>query len=79
METKYTPGPWFPEYGEDIWIRDEDGNHIATVHTDILDARLIAAAPVLLEALKGLLAGPNWPGAQMTARNAIAKVESLEG
>lgn len=36
-------------------------------------ARLRAYNAELVEALENLLAGPNWPGAQMTARAVIAK------
>jgi hypothetical protein len=32
----------------------------------------------LVKALEGLLAGPNWPGAQMTARNALALASGKE-
>lgn len=39
------------------------------------NARLIAAAPDLLAALENLLAHPEWPGAKLTARDAIAKAK----
>lgn len=33
--------------------------------------RAVNSHAALVKALEGLLAGPNWPGAQMTARKAI--------
>jgi hypothetical protein len=85
----HTPGPWFvgDDYCvstregyaiarvttmDDFPAIDEDqvkqGEAVA-----LANARLIAAAPDLLEALQNLLTGPTWPGAQMTARAAIAR------
>ena len=63
-EMKHTPGPWFvlkPERGLcAIHARMEEGNTIREVtvasKVDMFDARLIAAAPELLEALKALVA-----------------------
>lgn len=54
-----TPGPWIIDVAGDE-IHDTNGNPIATtrchadcgLHTEAANARLIAAAPTLLEALK---------------------------
>ncbi|NVN02178.1 MULTISPECIES: hypothetical protein [Asaia] len=66
MSGKWTPGPWVPDFGEVIRIRDASGATLATVtHTHLsgkrdltevgASARLIAAAPELAEALEALL------------------------
>lgn len=51
-DSKTTPGPW--ETGQAHW--NEDGDVMYTLHgikeAKVADARLIAAAPDLLEALK---------------------------
>lgn len=83
--TQHTPGPWQVEKqrtGMECPVVMIAGLTAATVYNvtrntreNDANARLMAAAPEMLEALKGLLAGPNWPGAQMTARAAIAKAE----
>ena len=63
--SKYTPGPWFfsePIGAEHAEVRDKDGRRIAVTiggypmrtRTEDANARLIAAAPELLEALEEL-------------------------
>lgn len=90
MNTKHTPGPWHtgkPELSNGyVWINPPDGccGEIATAwHIDQgsaeANARLIAAAPDLLETLIGLLDAvqssvcKNSGPAQDAARVAIAK------
>lgn len=55
MTTKYTPGPW--HVTDATW--DDEGNVRYTLtgikSAKIADARLIAAAPELLEALQAML------------------------
>ena len=65
MEAKHTPGPWEAERIDNsncVYIKCERGFFIATCHDGvrgesnaIANARLIAAAPELLEALQSLL------------------------
>lgn len=87
MSTQHTPGPWFWDHeGADAMaLVEEDGTtilHLATLRNSTAarhmeaNAQLIAAAPELLEALQGILAGvagcerdPKWE----LARVAIAK------
>lgn len=53
-ETKHTPGPWVTHDDLDDWqVDDADGTAIASVFRR-KDARLIAAAPELLEAGQAL-------------------------
>ena len=64
MELKHTPGPWVDGQLEDndcCEVMDERGYYIATCHDGVrgernadANARLIAAAPDLLEALQEL-------------------------
>ncbi|MDO4708233.1 MAG: hypothetical protein Q4B94_00150 [Pseudomonadota bacterium] len=55
--SKHTPGPWS---ARDIYVRDKNDTIVALmgdeVEQSLADARLIAAAPELLEALKELVA-----------------------
>jgi len=96
MTTEHTPGPWRViaprgDRGEDAELRiDADPEAapygIATMNysgvDDLANARLIAAAPELLAALRGILAepmlippqAPDLP-AVVAARAAIAKAE----
>lgn len=62
MTTKHTPGPWRYEAGRDgrppYVIRRTEGGFVVvgmTADRQEADARLIAAAPELLEALQKLL------------------------
>lgn len=65
-EAKHTPGPWLILgsiiVGADtkqicaLWPLDDSGTPIQSEATDDANARLIAAAPELLEALQCLLA-----------------------
>jgi len=87
MEVKHTPGPWEIEPSDDgqsHWIVPAASNRCGWVGDrymrvsgpiDIHDARLIAAAPDLLEALEACYAAlhPNSAEGQ-AARAAIAKV-----
>jgi hypothetical protein len=78
MNAQHTPGPWRAAYitrEEVLVVRSADSEVALVANDNDANARLIAAAPELLAALKNLLAGPTWPGAQMTARAAIAKAE----
>ena len=61
--TNHTPGPWHIQPGESsrVYLVNNDQGHAIgeIVHTDTrkpADARLIAAAPELLAALRDLLA-----------------------
>jgi len=92
---KWTPGPWKKQFEfdyEPIYLVSE-GNLIATVAPDNLqeateefgevnlaNARLIAAAPELYEALQGILeigkrdmSNPKYDGYFNTAKEALAK------
>ena len=65
--TKHTPGPWYPHYAKadhclssSVWGQ-EPGNQVAVIGGKSLEAmnanaRLIAAAPAMYEALKELVA-----------------------
>jgi len=57
-ESKHTPGPWFARKtfsgSSEIAAENGDGATIARTREDA-DASLIAAAPDLLEALRGVL------------------------
>ena len=81
MKTKHTPGPW-KEDG--FKITDSKGKLICRVDSeggsdafDMANARLIAAAPELLEGLKALADiaedEDNYPTFTERARKAIAK------
>jgi hypothetical protein len=88
--TKHTPGPWQhgANYGACVYVFDENRSYnIATLGpTPVMggsceaNARLIAAAPELLEALKEMMHYRSWAGdwwqvehAKNMARAAIAK------
>ena len=85
--TKHTPGPWTAEPPSEreyrrcwsIWPTDASGHvaHITQSSRDESNARLIAAAPELLDALRLVLAHDGaLTGADWTAiRAAIAKAE----
>lgn len=90
----HTPGPWLiePKAARGLWLHDSNGEFIAlaTKRDDAAEedanARLIAAAPDLLAALKQLTAGMNDrfnsnPAVQarevFEARQAIAKATSV--
>lgn len=97
MTSKHTPGPWTARYapGYDRWIVDaQDSRGLIPVANiirqdddeDWANARLIEAAPDMLEALRELVAEadehPGWEGHQFKntagfnmAREAIAKAE----
>lgn len=70
--SKHTPGPWETFKGQDGWgIVGLCGGYYGELSE--ANARLIAAAPELLEALHGLLLFPNNPRENNKARAAIAK------
>ena len=93
MRTTYTPGPWKVEVrndGSNHWIMPVAGGGRGWVGErymavsgaiDIHDARLIAAAPDLLEALQAIMpdaignhiGGPDTQARIDAARSAIAK------
>lgn len=61
---KHTPGPWFFEVDaveEGIVIRDAHRNKLAyLLNNGNANAKLIAAAPDMAEALKGMLSAFAW-------------------
>jgi len=77
--TKRTPGPWkVSNDGAPSWwgvYSPSTNDDIVTGLTNEADARLIAAAPKLLEALKELLARRG----MRVRRNAIAAIAAAEG
>jgi len=86
--SKHTPGPWKADYNKPYdqwWVSQFDGNPVATTKQET-NARLIAAAPDLLAALKNLLdaseriviargKAANHDDARRAASAAIAKAE----
>ena len=82
--SKHTPGPWqaYHDHGwlvveskcENLYVRIEKGS---SARKHMPDARLIAAAPELLEALRKLLFADDqeWDAAVVAARAAIARAE----
>jgi hypothetical protein len=67
METKHTPGPWhLDDEAQPDYVFSRDMKMIATLRGEgdelplIANARLIAAAPDLLEALEHMVAVSNW-------------------
>lgn len=80
----HTPGPWFIVQGPSVFVTRLDGAHIAKIgaaENMRASARLIAAAPDLLAALRSLLAAgtdrssAEWIAAEEQARTAISRVE----
>ena len=86
---KHTPGPWHVGMKPGPIVYGEDGAQVAPLHVPMVpkeenraNARLIAAAPELLEALENLLEhvenrdalGAYWAD-PMAARAAIAKAK----
>lgn len=77
----HTPGPWVVR--KDSSIETKDGLTVAGFIDDVKDAALIAAAPELLEALKGVVAALSQPktfpadieAAKAFAIRAITKAE----
>lgn len=93
-EMKHTPGPWTPEFGEAYRVRaQQDGGQVAIMMNlkgrhglagrrngdeVAANARLMAAAPELMDALKALLNYDNLGAyeradVRQKARAAIAK------
>ena len=88
MKERVTPGGWkaHPYVGNWAVIHSEDGvfRNIALVPGGHADARLLAAAPELLEALQNLLAvrrgdGGTKPNADALAEAAVAKALGHDG
>ena len=89
-EAKHTPGPWeVQESGSGMlsstFITDPRGDIIASMmgpYRDNYDARLIAAAPEMLEALELVVStyeAGGWPSATIVvAKAAIAKATGKE-
>ena len=84
METKHTPGPWCYQLGAivdnegyliaDVRSRWDDGQDGEDYH--FANARLIASAPELLQALEYIATGgENWKDCARVARAAIAKAK----
>ncbi len=75
---KHTPGPWesqatagYETHGQRAVYAEENGKDIAIVYDGEANARLIAAAPELLEACKALV-GSDHDGKSFTSRAALA-------
>ena len=98
--TKHTPGPWYPHYAKadhclssSVWGQ-EPGNQVAVIGGKSLEAmnanaRLIAAAPVMYEALQAMLNGilftrgasmseDRWQTLTTIARTALSQAEGRQ-
>lgn len=81
----HTPGPWrISDLQRNIVVAGKHSNSVATCYivgiTDTMEtaeanARLIAAAPDMLEALRGFLTIGYYPETRAAAEAAIAKAE----
>ena len=97
---KHTPGPWYPHYAKadhclssSVWGQ-EPGNQVAVIGGKSLEAmnanaRLIAAAPVMYEALQAMLNGilftrgasmseDRWQTLTTIARTALSQAEGRD-
>lgn len=75
-EAKFTPGPWLVSElaGFEVFASGFGrGELVAQVFMQPENARLIAAAPEMYEALEKLLDDPQCPTCQAQARAALAK------
>ncbi len=89
MSMKHTPGPWTYHWGSDAIVKAKDGRVFAIgdviYHEDNkANARLIAASPYLLEALREMLTALELEGADsqrfFEARNSgLAAINKAEG
>jgi hypothetical protein len=87
----HTPGPWWREMEQEVeeiyatiderdyLIADASGDHRVSYDEAEANANLIAAAPELLDALKGFLEHGPTDKTQSDARAAIAKAEGKQG
>ena len=98
--SKHTPGPWYPHYAKadhclssSVWGQ-EPGNQVAVIGGKSLEAmnanaRLIAAAPVMYEALQAMLNGilftrgasmseDRWQTLTTIARTALSQAEGRQ-
>jgi hypothetical protein len=64
MTTQHTPGPWYSQptaghetHGQSAIASEATGKTVAIAYDGEADARLLAAAPELLEALNNLAGG----------------------
>lgn len=77
----YTPGPWYAEHGtEEYFFVSLKGGEMFPREENAANARLIAAAPDLLEALEKIALEGAWKGGQECLRiaaAAIAKARAL--
>jgi hypothetical protein len=81
--TAYTPGPWVADKRPGVWLilrNDHDELWLGEVWSSEADARVVAAAPELLEQLENLArvcegVCHGWPGGDPFA--AIAKARAL--
>ena len=91
MSAQHTPGPWHVDLYDATGVDDVDGYRIAITgfgedDTDQANARLIAAAPDMLAALRELVRKadfgepvPDWLNVWDEARAAIAKATESPG
>jgi len=79
MGADHTPGPWDAVFEDGRWLilSEKYGHRHATADREA-DARLIAAAPDLYQALQGMLSDRDFTGAIRQARRALAKAEGVE-
>jgi hypothetical protein len=80
--SKHTPGPWASVHdadGDYLIMSPESGRFIAVTYTDAeqdeANARLIAAAPEMLEALERILPSLQGTGHANTVRAVIRKAK----
>lgn len=89
MDAQHTPKPWRVEW-DHSWQREvivaDDGQWIATIGESAIytgdskaNARLIAAAPDLLEACRAVLSCcPDWDATVKMVKAAIAKADGVK-
>lgn len=78
-EFKGTPGPWYVEFGDEIYAGDGVDNVQVAMSFDSHDAALISASPKLLRALQNLMKAMQYGNsvglraAERDAREAISQ------
>ena len=85
-DSTLTPGPWKLGRLRSDTVLDQDGNYVADCGVSMIlppaeqlvNARLVAAAPDLFRALSLLLSSPTDPWSHRRARAALAKAKGGE-